>query len=667
MTTRTRIAIVVSPYVTAVWVMFFAGMSGDDERGVIAFLLVEAGLLVLVQSTWMRGRFSVASVFTWNLVVLMASGLAAGTMSRGETPQGVVGGFVIGVLAGLASLWLGDLAQLRHRPRVFLSYRRGDSSDVTADLYQLLAGRYGRRNVFMDVHSIRPGRDFRRELDEVIKRCDVLVAVIGPQWLDIRDEHGRRRVDQPEDYVRIEIETALSARLPVVPVLVCGAVLPRRENLPQSLADLPYMQGASLRPPPDFREDFHTLVTRFEETLQLHASGTITPPPPKPGPRRRLKVAVLVLALLIPPAWKTLDVVTADVRNLNDAALSPDGTRIASVHGTGLGVNTTLRLWNAGTGRLEAIGDYPADMGPMWTVRWSPDGRLLATGDHEGTIRIWDATSLTVIRTLRGHQGMLDDLAWSPKGEEVASGDEKGTVRVWNVGTGELVASTTLFSQRVSALVWSPRGREIAAGSWDTTVVVAKVEGRGLKRLRTLTEHTSFIKKLAWSPDGRRLASGALQPPYLAVHDLEDGTAARVMILERQPDVVTALRWSPDGAWLASASGDDVRLWDAGGGLRRRLSLGQAYDPDLAWAPDSSAVASADDSAVRIWPVKEGEPAAQPAGRRGTSAFAGWSPDGRRVVSWTRYGDEVRVWDVGSRTDIAICRLSVWDGLLSLF
>ena len=107
----------------------------------------------------------------------------------------------------------------------------------------------------MDVDSIPLGRDFRRVLQDAVARCDALLIVIGPQWLGEKDAAGQRRVDDPEDWVRIEIETALERAIPVIPLLVDGAPLPRGEDLPPSLQGLAYRQAAPLRPDPDFRHD----------------------------------------------------------------------------------------------------------------------------------------------------------------------------------------------------------------------------------------------------------------------------------------------------------------------------------------------------------------------------------------------------------------------------
>jgi hypothetical protein len=121
--------------------------------------------------------------------------------------------------------------------RVFVSYRRDDTAHVAGRLYDRFAGRFGRRNVFMDVSSLAPGLDFPEKLAEELARCSILLALIGANWLTSADGR-RRRLDDAGDWVAHEISTALARGIPVVPVLVDGAALPDAADLPQALAPL---------------------------------------------------------------------------------------------------------------------------------------------------------------------------------------------------------------------------------------------------------------------------------------------------------------------------------------------------------------------------------------------------------------------------------------------
>jgi len=123
-------------------------------------------------------------------------------------------------------------------PGIFISYRRDDSAGHTGRIYDRLATQFGPAQVFMDVDAIQPGEDFTRVLAERTKSCSAPVAIIGRQWLSAQDRDGRRRLDDPRDYVRLEILSALTRRIAIIPVLVEGASLPRADELPAPLRKL---------------------------------------------------------------------------------------------------------------------------------------------------------------------------------------------------------------------------------------------------------------------------------------------------------------------------------------------------------------------------------------------------------------------------------------------
>jgi hypothetical protein len=150
---------------------------------------------------------------------------------------------------------------------VFVSYRRSDSNDVTGRIYDRLSEHFGRDVVFKDVHSIPLGVDFRDHLRHQVGQCQVLVAVIGPTWVSVVDVEGKRRLDNPTDWVRAEIETALGRKIPVIPLLVGGARLPGADELPDSLKDLEYRNGTMARPDPDFHQDLTRLIRSLEEIV----------------------------------------------------------------------------------------------------------------------------------------------------------------------------------------------------------------------------------------------------------------------------------------------------------------------------------------------------------------------------------------------------------------
>jgi TIR domain len=153
--------------------------------------------------------------------------------------------------------------------KIMISYRRQDSADVSCRIYEWLEEEFGRNSVFLDVDSIPCGVDFRKQLDEEVAKCDVFIAVIGPDWMGAKDSEDTSRLEDPEDFVRIEIESALTRKIPVIPVLVRGAKMPTAERLPPSMQDLRYRHGMEVRPGTDFHSDMNELIKRLKEDHRL--------------------------------------------------------------------------------------------------------------------------------------------------------------------------------------------------------------------------------------------------------------------------------------------------------------------------------------------------------------------------------------------------------------
>jgi hypothetical protein len=130
---------------------------------------------------------------------------------------------------------------------IFINYRRDDAPGVAGRLFDHLAPKFSRRGIFMDVDAMKPGMDFTKQLDAQVSQCHVLLAVIGPHWLDAKDPEGKRRLDSDHDYVRIELASALKRDIPVIPVLVDGAVMPPEGGLPDDLKPLVRRHALELR------------------------------------------------------------------------------------------------------------------------------------------------------------------------------------------------------------------------------------------------------------------------------------------------------------------------------------------------------------------------------------------------------------------------------------
>jgi TIR domain len=157
---------------------------------------------------------------------------------------------------------------------VFVSYRREGGGDAAGRLADRLVDRFGAERVFMDVDAIEPGMDYVDAITRAVSACAVLVAVIGPGWLTAADKRGRR-LDDPDDWVRVEVRTALARGVRVIPALVGGAHMPAREDLPSDLAGLARRNALRIRHE-SFRVDAGQLVAVIERALTSSAPAAVS-------------------------------------------------------------------------------------------------------------------------------------------------------------------------------------------------------------------------------------------------------------------------------------------------------------------------------------------------------------------------------------------------------
>jgi TIR domain len=156
--------------------------------------------------------------------------------------------------------------------KIFINYRRDDSIGTAGRLHDRLAQRFGRKNLFMDVDHIPAGVDFVNYLNIQVAQCDVFLAIIGPNWLHARDESGGRRIDNPDDFVAIEIAAALARDIPVIPVLIDGARMPKATELPEALKSFVRRNAVEVRNS-QFGRDAEALVAKVRQTLVDRGAG----------------------------------------------------------------------------------------------------------------------------------------------------------------------------------------------------------------------------------------------------------------------------------------------------------------------------------------------------------------------------------------------------------
>jgi WD40 repeat protein len=301
-----------------------------------------------------------------------------------------------------------------------------------------------------------------------------------------------------------------------------------------------------------------------------------------------------------PPGFKLRHTLRGHKRWIFKIAWSPDGRTLASGSG-----DRTIRLWDAETGKLRQT--LQRRSGKVVSVAWSPDGRTLASGSTDKTIRLWDTETGELGRILEGHSGEVYSVAWSPDGRTLASGSDDKTIRLWDTETGELRQTLTEHSGWVRSVAWSPDGRTLASGSDDKTIRLWDAKTGELRQ--TLTEHSGWVRSVAWSPDGRTLASSSE-----TIHLWDFKRGRQIGILEGHTGSVGSVSFSSDGHLLASKSKDGtVRLWRCDN-LETLLALDEpifVLDSLIAWTwfgglafhPKAPVLATLGegDEVIRIW------------------------------------------------------------------
>ena len=190
---------------------------------------------------------------------------------------------------------------------IAISYRREDSMPVAGRLHDRLQAEFGRGNVFMDFDSIPYGVDFREQITETLERARIVIAVIGPDWLGPRPDSGRR-IDDPADFVRLEIGHALRRGIPIVPVLVNKTAMPKAEELPADIEGLAFRNALVLDTGIDFHHHtdrliagIHKIVDEPAASLKAVQGQQIEPNRSKPG--KKFLFMIPLLAVLFAAVW----------------------------------------------------------------------------------------------------------------------------------------------------------------------------------------------------------------------------------------------------------------------------------------------------------------------------------------------------------------------------
>ncbi len=313
-------------------------------------------------------------------------------------------------------------------------------------------------------------------------------------------------------------------------------------------------------------------------------------------------------------------------------AVTPNGRVIVSGNNDG-----TIRLLHKRHGKvLKVLGGH---LGPVWSVAVSRDGRMIASGGADGTIKLWNLYSGKLIRTLDGHQDGVFSVVLSPDGQTLASVGKDKTLKLWQVEGGVELETFKGLSDEVQSVAFSPDKETLATGNSDGTVKLWNCQTGQLKQ--TLIGHSEAVWTLAISPDGQTLASGSWDKT-VKLWDIRTNSEfqqPRGSLLGAFPDSADEIE-SPNFSGQMNPNNESRQ---PNGSLLRTLTGHSDKVKSLAFSPDGARLASADLSGtIKLWQTNTGEIEGTLKGHS-TWVELAFNPEDKTLVSGS-FDDTIKVW-----------------------
>jgi WD40 repeat protein len=517
-------------------------------------------------------------------------------------------------------------------PKISISYRRADSEAMTGRIFDRLIAHYGKDAIFRDIDDIPVGIDFRVHINEVLRSTHILLAIIGPAWLGAIPG-ANERIQEESDPVRVEVETALRRRVPVIPVLIGNTRMPSSEQLPPSLKDFAFRNAVKLDTGQDFDYHMDRLIKAMDGILAQSPKSPPSRETKAPSPR--------------PPTAERQAATSGDAPGRNAT-----GNRTA--------VQTPASSDSATASKIFSFASaVPAD----WREQLWPDNRQgrmvrLSIGGALATVLLIVAVialsggsggSGAKLLTLSGHSGPVTSVAFAPNGHTLVSGSVDRTLKIWDSTSGQVLKTLTGDTDLISSVAYLPNGKRIISGSFDRSVVIWDADtGEAIRTLRSEQTYSWEVPPAVWavavSPDGTRIVSGSADS-NIKVWSAATGELLRV--LHGHSDVVTSVAYFPNGKMLVSGSKDGtVRIWDADTWQNLQMFTNQAGQVlSVAVAPDGKRIAaSGNANSVTIWNVTTGQQARTLVSESSILNAVQFSADGKYLYA-AGSNNNVMMWD----------------------
>jgi WD40 repeat protein len=551
-------------------------------------------------------------------------------------------------------------------PKISISYRRADSEAMTGRIFDRLIAHYGKEAIFRDIDDIPAGTDFRVHINETLRSTHILLAIVGPAWLGAA-QGGIERMQEESDPVRVEVETALRRRVPIIPVLIGSTRMPSSDQLPPSLKDFAFRNAVKV----DTGQDFDYHMDRLIKSMDAILSQT-----PKSPPSRETKVPAL--SARQPTAERQAAASLAEAPRRRDTgsrtAVQPSvGTALtdsdnAFSFASALPADWRERLWpesrqgrvmrlsiagavavvlmivgiialSGGSGGAgQRLFTLSGHSGPVTAVAFAPNGRTLVSGSVDKSIKIWDAVSGQLLKTLTGDTETVSAVAFLPNGKRIISGSFDRAVVIWDADTGEAIRtlrSDQTYSWEVPPAIWSvtasPDGTRIVSGSADANIKVWSAATGEL--LRVLRGHSDVVTSVAYFPSGNALVSGS-KDGTVRIWDAE--TWQTLQLLTTQTGPVLSVAVAPDGKRIAaSGSANSIAIWNVATGQQMRTLISESSTLNaVQFSSDGKHIfAGGSNNNILMWDTEGGQFLHTLTGHSGSIRSLAVSSDGRRLAS----------------------------------